>query len=218
MTESTEMHLITIYRLTEEQQTASIGDIAAMLGIHHSSVSEKVKRLKEQGLVQHEHHEGVSLTEDGRRIAISVLRKHRLVKTFLVQMAAYPIDEVYDEACQLEHVISDRLADRLEEMLGNPQVDPHGYPIPDRDGSVAVLNYRSLNDHSPGETVVIRRVDALQQDKLTYLRQLGLTPGTQVKIEEIAPFDGPLTLVVGEQTVVIAPSLAQEIEVSDLTT
>lgn len=213
LSESTEMYLISIYRLTVTETEASISDIARLMGVHHSSASEKIKFLSDKGYVQHELHGGVSLSDEGRRIAVNVLRKHRLIKTFLVNKAGYSIDDVYDEACRLEHAISDRLADALEVMLDYPDVDPHGYPIPAQDGSIADVHYQTLNDFAPGDKLIVRRVNALDQEKLTYLRQLGLVPDTAVHIERIEPFDGPLILKVGEATIAIAPSLAQEIEV-----
>lgn len=213
LSESTEMYLITIYRLTVDEPEASISDVARLMGVHHSSASEKVKYLGDKGYVKHELHGGVTLSDEGQRIAVNVLRKHRLIKTFLVNKAGYSIDDVYDEACRLEHAISDRLANALESMLDFPDVDPHGYPIPAQDGSIAEVHYRTLNDYAPGDKVIVRRVNALDQEKLSYLRQLGLVPDTPVNIQRIEPFDGPLILDVNGKTIAIAPSLAQEIEV-----
>jgi len=217
LSESTEMYLITVYRLTDDGRPfASITETANMLGIKHSSASEKVRRLAEQGYLRHDQREGVALTDEGRRIAVNVLRKHRLIKTYMVNLGGYTLDEVYDEACRLEHAITDRFADSLERLLNYPEVDPHGYPIPTRDGQVARLNYASLNDFSPGDVVIVRRIEAHNQEKLTYLRELGLVPGAAVTVESIAPFDGPLMLrIAGRPSFVhIAPSLAQEVEVS----
>ncbi|GIL08716.1 MAG: iron-dependent repressor [Chloroflexota bacterium] len=217
LSESTEMYLITVYRLTDGGRPfALITELANMLGIKHSSASEKVKRLTEQGYLLHDQREGVALTDEGRRIAISVLRKHRLIKTYMVNLGGYSLDEVYDEACRLEHAITDRFADSLERLLNYPEVDPHGYPIPTRDGQIAQLSYASLNDFSPGDVVIVRRIEALNQEKLTYLRELGLVPGAAVTIVSIAPFDGPLMLRVADRPnpIHIAPSLAQEVEVS----
>ncbi len=218
LSESTEMYLITVYRLTDSGRPpfASITDLANMLGIKHSSASEKVKRLTEQGYLIHDQREGVALTDKGRRIAVNVLRKHRLIKTFMVNMGGYSLDEVYDEACRLEHAITDRFADSLERLLGYPEVDPHGYPIPTREGVVAQVSYASLNDFSPGDTVIVRRIEALNQEKLSYLRELGLVPGAAVTVLAVAPFDGPLMLRVAGRPdpIHIAPSLAQEVEVS----
>ncbi len=213
-TESTEMYLITIYRLTRKAPYAFTKDIATMLGISLPSVSEQLKRLDQRGYLIHKWREGAALTEAGERIAINVLRKHRLVETFLVKMAGYTLDEVHAEACQIEHAISGRLADRLEAMLGHPQVDPHGHPIPTKEGTVADLDHQSLAEASPGETVMVRQVSDWDQEQLRYLRELGLVPGTKVVVLEIAPFDGPLTLKVGEKTIAIARTLAQEIGVA----
>lgn len=212
LSESTEMYLITIYRLIDRGDEAHISDIAEGLTLHHSSVSEKVKRLAEQGYVNYAE-DGIRLTDQGKKVAVNVLRKHRIVKTFLVQVVGYPIDEVYDEACRLEHVISERLTDGLEKLLDYPDTDPHGYPIPRKDGTISAQQYQTLNDFTTGDYVTVKRVDALQHEKLTYLRQLGLIPGTIVKITNVEPFDGPLVLDVNGKTIAIAPSLAQEIEV-----
>jgi DtxR family Mn-dependent transcriptional regulator len=213
-TESTEMYLITVYRLTRQMPRATTKDIANLLKISQPSVSEQLKRLAKQGYLKHEWREGAALTEKGERIAINVLRKHRLIETFLVEMAGYAIDEIHDEACQMEHAISDRLADQLEAMLGYPQVDSHGHPIPDKDGSVARLDFLPLADVSPGETVVIRQVSDWEREEIQYLRELGLVPGTAVTVSTVAPFDGPLTLEVEEKTIALARSIAQKIGVT----
>ena len=111
------MYLITVYRLTRQAPRASTKDIATLLKISQPSVSEQLKRLTKQGYLNYQWREGATLTQKGERIAINVLRKHRLIETFLTQMAGYGLGEVHDEACQIEHAISDRLADQLEVML-----------------------------------------------------------------------------------------------------
>ena len=161
LTESTEMYLITVYRLTRDRPFASNSDIATSLGISLSSASEKIKRLALDGFLVHESHEGTALTDKGRQIALNVVRKHRLIESFMVTMAGYHIDEVHEEACRLEHAISDRLADALETLLGYPQVDPHGHPIPDKTGDIMAQDYLPLNEVPPGEIVTIARVEDL---------------------------------------------------------
>jgi len=213
-TESTEMYLITVYRLTCQTPRALTKDIATLLKISQPSVSEQLKRLTKQGYLNYQWREGATLTEKGERIAINILRKHRLLETFLIKMAGYGLDEVHDEACQMEHAISDRLADALEAMLGYPQVDPHGHPIPDKNGAVTDLNYPSLAEISPGEVVVIREVRDWEQEELHYLCELGLTPGIEVSVSTVAPFDGPLTLEVAEKPIAISRSIAEKIGVS----
>ncbi len=214
VTESVEMYLISVYRLTREAPYTSIKDIAAILGVSLPSVSEKVKRLAQRGYLVHKWREGVSLTEEGRLIALRVLRKHRLIETFLVEMLDYPLDEVHHEACRLEHAVSDRLIDRLEAVLGCPKVDPHGHPIPTKEGTVAVSDYQSLADALPGKKVMVCRVNDRDRGRLHYLRELGLVPGARVSVLEVAPFDGPLTLTVDGETVVIARATAREIGVT----
>ncbi len=215
LSESTEMYLITIFRLVNKNSEVHVSDIAEMLGLHHSSVSEKLKRLREQDYVMNDEHR-LHLTEAGNQIAVNVLRKHRLIKTFLVELIDYPIDEVYDEACRLEHVVSERLINGLEKLMAYPKVDPHGYPIPQSDGTINAIQYRTLNDLTVGDQAIIKRVDALQHEKLTYLKQIGLVPGTQVRVKGIEPFDGPLILDIDHKVIAIAPSLAQEVEVDRL--
>lgn len=207
------MYLITVYRLTRWAPSASTKDIADMLGISPPSVSERLKRLTEQGYLHHAWREGTTLTEQGERIAINVLRKHRLIETFLVKLAGYTLDEIHDEACQMEHAITDRLADRLEVLLNYPTVDPHGHPIPTKTGEVPALTYRSLAQVEPGQTVVIRQVSDWDPAQLRYLRELGLTPGVEVTVVEKAPFAGPLSLSLTGKTVVIAPAIAETIGV-----
>lgn len=214
LTESTEMYLVMVYRLTRNVPYTSTSDIAAALGVSLPSVSEKVKRLAVQGYMVHKWRRGVALTEEGLRVALNVVRKHRLIATFLVQQVGYKLEEVYEEACRLEHAISDRLADRLEEMLGYPGVDPQGHPIPARDGTIALYTYEPLTNISPGETVVVRRVSTLDQARLRYIRELGLLPHTRIQVLDIAPFEGPLTVHTGERTVVLARTIADDIEVA----
>ena len=213
-TEATEMYLITVYRLTRDTPRASTKQIASMLGVSPPSVSERIKRLAEQELLIYEWREGTSLTARGERIAINVLRKHRLLETFLVKMAGYGLDEVHDEACKMEHAISERLADQLAAMLGDPQVDPHGHPIPSKQGQVAAQNYRSLAEIAVGERVVVRQVSDWDQGQLSYLLNLGLVPGTTVTVQDRAPFDGPLTLSVDDTTVALSRAMASEVGVT----
>jgi DtxR family Mn-dependent transcriptional regulator len=212
-TEATEMYLITVYRLTRKAPRASTKQIASMLDVSPPSVSERIKRLAEQGLLNHEWREGTTLTAQGERIAINVLRKHRLIETFLVDMAGYGLDEIHDEACKMEHAISERLADQLAAMLGNPQVDPHGHPIPSKQGAVTSLDYQSLADVAVGESVIVRQVSDWDREQLSYLTDLGLIPGTAVTVLDRAPFDGPLTLKVADTTVALSRVMAGEIGV-----
>jgi DtxR family Mn-dependent transcriptional regulator len=212
-TESTEMHLITVYRLTRQSPHASTKDVAAMLGVSAPSASERIKRLTAQGYLNHEWREGTTLTAEGERIALNVLRKHRLAETFLVNLAGYALNEVHEEACQMEHAISDRLADRLEALLGYPKLDPHGHPIPTKEGTVATLSYPTLAEMSVGQSLTVQQITDWDEAQLSYLCELGLIPGAELLIQEIAPFDGPMTLLINDKTIALAQNLAQHVYV-----
>ncbi|PID86039.1 MAG: DtxR family iron (metal) dependent repressor [Chloroflexi bacterium] len=215
LTESVEMYLLTIYRLTEDASWAKTGQIASALAVSSSTVSGMLNRLEADGLVHWEWRKGAILTKSGQQIALNRLRKQRLLKTFLVNLAGYQIDEVHEEACRLEHVISDRLADSLEQMLGFPQVDSLGQPIPAADGTVPPVEFISLATVRAGKTAVIRQIDDHEQDKFQYLCSLGLVPGTQIQVKEIAPMNGPMTLTTkgSDAKIYIASELTQKIKV-----
>ena len=177
---------------------------------------ERIKKLADQGYLNYEWREGATLTPKGERIALNVLRKHRLIETFLVKMAGYSLDEIHDEACRIEHAISDRLADRLDELLAFPSDDPHGHPIPTVDGTVRRRNLPSLCDVQDGETVTIRQVSDWKRDELRYIRELGLVPGVRVVLLNKAPFDGPLTIQIGESVLAISRDIAGDIGVEPI--
>jgi DtxR family Mn-dependent transcriptional regulator len=210
-TESTENLLAAIYRLTRKAPLAHTKDIAVSLGLSLPTVSEKIVKLAEQGYLDHSWRKGVVLTEEGLAVALRVLRKHRLIETFLVEVLHFSIDEVNEEACILEHAVSDRLAEAMDAMLGHPKVDPHGHPIPNQKGSVAFFDYQSLADVLPGRTVIVKQVDDRDRTRLQYLQKLGLVPGARVSVLDVQPFDGPLTLKIGGETVVIAQAMARKI-------
>jgi DtxR family Mn-dependent transcriptional regulator len=152
LSESIEMYLVTIYRLTRDCDYTSGTAIAERLGISCPSVSERVKYLTEQGYLIHECHQGVKLSAEGERVAIQIVRRHRLIETFLVRMAGYALDEAHAEACGLEHVMSEHLVNHLEMMLGYPQVDPHGRPIPTAEGVLPEIATHSPADVLPGKS------------------------------------------------------------------
>ncbi len=211
--ESTEMYLITVYRLTRTAPHASTKAIAEMLDVSPPSVSEQIKRLTKQGYLNHEWREGTTLTPEGERIAVAVLRKHRLLETFLVEMAGYALDEIHDEACRMEHAISERLADRLEILLGSPETDPHGHPIPTKTGEVAHVDPPALDRVAVGETVTICQVSDWDAAQLSYLQKSGVAPGVSVTVIDQAPFEGPLTLQIGEKIIALSREVARSVGV-----
>ena len=211
LTRSVEDYLKAIYRLSRGTQPASTSEIAELLGLSAPSVSGMIRRLSEQGLLEHVPYRGVQLTAAGRKIALRMVRRHRLIEAYLVEFLGYSWDTVHDEAERLEHAVSDALIERMARALGNPRFDPHGDPIPSPDGSIDELAYTPLTDVPLGEAVEIRRVDTSESDRLRFLEQHGLKPGVRLTVVGRQPFQGPLMLRLGAQDQVLGHELAQQV-------
>jgi DtxR family Mn-dependent transcriptional regulator len=209
LTRSVEDYLKAVYRLSAGNQPASTSGIAHLLELSAASVTGMVKRLSEQGLLEHVPYKGVQLTTEGRRAALRMVRRHRLIEAYLVAFLGYSWDTVHEEAERLEHAVSDTMAERMAAALGHPSVDPHGDPIPDADGSIHELACTPLSDIPVGETVEIRRVAESAPDRLRYLASLGLRPSVVLTVAEQHPFDGPLTILVGDEQHTIGRELAR---------
>jgi DtxR family Mn-dependent transcriptional regulator len=194
LTRSVEDYLKAIYRLSLDGQPATTSGIAQLLDLAPPSVSGMIKRLSEQGLLAHVPYRGVELTTEGRRAALRMVRRHRVLEAYLVARLGYSWDSVHEEAERLEHAVSDRLIERMAGALGDPAFDPHGDPIPDADGRIAEVIYTRLSEIPAGETVVIRRVNTSQADRLRYIADSGLVPGTTVTVVSRQPFEGPIAL------------------------
>jgi DtxR family Mn-dependent transcriptional regulator len=194
LTGPVEDYLKAIYDLERVGEPASTNDIADRLAISPASVSGMVRRLADQGLITHEPYRGVRLTGDGRRAALRTLRRHRILECYLTEALGYAWDGVHAEAERLEHAASEELIDRMAAALGDPVQDPHGAPIPTRDGRVQELVLRSLAEMGPGDQVRVRQVQDEDAERLRYLAELGIRPGALVRILDKAPFDGPITL------------------------
>jgi DtxR family Mn-dependent transcriptional regulator len=211
LTRSVEDYLKGIYRLSSTGLPVSTSDIAELLELSAPSVSGMIRRLSDQGLLEHVPYRGVLLTAAGRQVAIRMLRRHRLIEAYLVGFLGYSWDTVHDEAERLEHAVSDVLIERMAAVLGHPRFDPHGDPIPDSDGMIDELVYTPLAEIPGGETVEIRRVATSQADRLRYLETSGLIPGTRVTVTRHQPFHGPITVTAGGHEQVIGHELAQQV-------
>src|SRR3954468_9450965 len=161
--------------------TAGTNEIAEILGIAPASVSGMVRRLAEQGLITHERYRGVRLTDQGRRAALRTIRRHRVIEAYLTTALGYPWDRVHDEAERLEHAASDELIDRMAAAIGEPATDPHGAPIPTREGTLDERRLRALDEVDTGARVLIERVGDRDAEQLRYLAELGIRPGRQVE-------------------------------------
>jgi DtxR family Mn-dependent transcriptional regulator len=208
LTRSVEDYLKAIYHLSLGGTPAGTTEIAHLLELAPASVTGMVKRLSEQGLLEHVPYKGVELTAVGRRAALRMVRRHRILESYLVAFLDYTWDAVHEEAERLEHAVSDRLIERMATALGNPSVDPHGDPIPAPDGSMVELVYTPLSEVPVGEVVQLRRVETGQADRLRYFAEHGLVPGAAVVVTSRQPFGGPMTVRAGTHEQLLGAELA----------
>lgn len=210
-----EDYLKTIYELSREAP-AGTSVIAERLGLAAGSVTGMVKRLADQGLVEHVPYYGAKLSAAGEKEAVRLIRRHRVLELFLVQVLGYGWDEVHEEAERLEHAVSDLLIDRMAQALGDPVEDPHGAPIPGAGADFEDHTYPALADLDVGRPAVLRRVPDEDGDALRYLADLELIPGAQVEVLERVPFNGPLRVRVGDKEQYLGADLSRAIQVQPL--
>ena len=208
LTRSAEDYLKAVYHLTTGGGVAGTTELAQALDLAPASVSGMVRRLAEQGLLAHEPYRGATLTADGRRIALRMLRRHRLIESYLVAHLGYTWDTVHEEAERLEHAVSDALIERMATALGNPSVDPHGDPIPAPDGTMVELVYTPLSEVPVGERVEVRRVETGQADRLRFFADHGLVPGAAVVVLDRQPFGGPMRVSASGREQLLGAELA----------
>jgi DtxR family Mn-dependent transcriptional regulator len=209
---SIEDYVKVIYSFTEWQdKPITSSQLAQRLGVANSSVSEMVRKLKDQGLVDHKPYSAITLTHDGVRLALSMVRRHRLIETYLVQQLGYSWDEVHDEAEQLEHAVSDTFIERMAAKLGNPLRDPHGDPIPGADGTVRMPPAHLLNELDEGHTGRITRISDENPDLLRYLSAQQIDLDAEVEVVGRKPFGGALVVRVSSAGKTREYDLADEI-------
>ncbi|MDE0083115.1 MAG: metal-dependent transcriptional regulator [Gammaproteobacteria bacterium] len=198
LSRSVEDYLKAIYSLSEFGHAASTSDVAEALDVQPASVSGMIKRLAESGYVEHLRYRGVRLSASGTREALRIIRRHRVLETYLARRLGYSWDVVHEEAERLEHAASDELIDRMAAALEDPSHDPHGSPIPTRSGDVEVTDHLTLAELPAGTRACIRWVADDDPERLRYMEAHGLLPGVFVEVESRAPFDGPITLRLSE--------------------
>ncbi|HUA07219.1 MAG TPA: metal-dependent transcriptional regulator [Solirubrobacteraceae bacterium] len=203
-----------IYALElRDGDAVSTNALADRLGVTPASASGMVKRLDELGLVEHQPYRGVSLTEDGRRVALEVMRHHRLLELYLVKSLGVPWDRVHAEAEVLEHVLSEELEELIAAKLGDPTHDPHGDPIPTRDLTIEEGSTVSLQTLEVGARGTFARVSDSDPEMLRFLAERGIAPGDTLEVVDKQPFDGPLFVRFGEHVHVLGGSLARAMRV-----
>ncbi|MGH7500446.1 MAG: metal-dependent transcriptional regulator [Longimicrobiales bacterium] len=208
-----EDYLKAIFQLSDDGKPVSTSAIADRLGIAAGSVTGMLKRLADQGLVEHVRYHGTSLTPEGNRTAVRMIRRHRIIEAFLVEILGYSWDRVHDEAERLEHAASEELIDRIAHILGQPDADPHGAPIPAPHGTFHDTQYPTLADLPAGRSAILRRVHDEDPDVLRFLATLNLVPGARLIVLEQQPFNGPLTIRIDDHTQILGRDLARSIQV-----
>jgi DtxR family Mn-dependent transcriptional regulator len=211
LTQAMQDYLKAIYKFSEHGSTVTTNDLARELKIAAASVTNMLKRLNEMNLVSHVSYKGVALTEAGRKAALEIIRHHRLLELYLTEALGYSWDKVHDEAEHLEHHISEEFEDRIAAMLGDPTYDPHGDPIPTKDGTVPPAFTRALSSVAAGETVTVRRVSDAEPDFLRYCAEIGLVPSAATQVVAKTPANHTITLTIGNVQHVIGSTAAEQI-------
>ncbi len=218
LTQSSKNYLKHIFELSEAGAPASTNDLAARLGVKPASVTGMVQKLAstEPPLVDYQKHQGVTLTSEGERAALEIVRHHRLLESWLVQSLGYSWDEVHEEACRLEHVISEDFEARMAVALGNPERDPHGDPIPTAELIMPNDEALPLSSLRPTQAAIIRRVNDENPELLRHLDELGLVPGAQLTVTAHSSFDNNLTVLVGSKASVLGLSITSKILIEEI--
>lgn len=199
MGQSVEDYLKAIYLLTEHDEPVATTAVATALEVSPAAVTKMLRRLQQLRLVNHSRYRGVRLTPAGQRVALEVVRHHRLIELYLSQALGYPLDRVHAEAEVLEHAISEEFEESIDRLLGYPQLDPHGDPIPSREGSVPKAIGAMLSNAAVGDKLVVCRVSDNNVELLRYLVSLGLVPSATIEVIEKLPFNGPVKVRVNDR-------------------
>jgi DtxR family transcriptional regulator, Mn-dependent transcriptional regulator len=207
--------LETVWRLEHEHPPAGLETLVRRLGTSKGTATERVLALQGRGLLDTDLSGRIRLTGDGHRIALGLIRKHRLLERFLTDLLKLPWERVHEEACRLTPVLSDDIASALADLLGAPATCPHGNPIPTADGALPEETGTPLHRLKPGQGGIILRIEREEPEMLKYLATLGLLPQTKIEVEEIAPFRGPILIRSGDSRYALGRNVAARIFVRE---
>lgn len=217
LSESVQDYLKAIFELHQESERVTTNALAARLGVSAASVTGMLRRLAELKLVEYEPYQGAALTLSGKRIALEIIRHHRLIELYLMEVMGYSWDEVHAEAERLEHAVSQAFAERIAQLLGDPKVDPHGDPIPTREGEMPLASRRTLVDAPTGAMLCVQRVRDEDADVLRRLAALGLFPNTCFVVKTVNPERNSRVLHLSNGAEVeVEDSLAQNVFIQDV--
>lgn len=216
-TQAIQDYLKAIYKLAEQDRTVAPSALAEKLGVAPASVTGMLKKLRDLELVTYASHRGAELTEEGRLLALEMIRHHRLIELYLQKALGFSWDKVDAEAERLEHHISEEMEAAMAAYLDDPEEDPHGDPIPRKDGSMPyAATFAALSEVAPGSRVRVRRVKDSDSALLRYLGELGLYPHTVLEVVERGPFDGPLMIRIESVTHALGPAVTDAVFVEDV--
>ena len=214
--EQIENYLKNIYKIQSVEGKVSTSSLSEKLQISPASVSEMVKKLADEGSLTHTPYKGVELTESGKRTALKIVRKHRLWEMFLVEVLHFGWDEIDEEAEKLEHIMSGKMEDKIDEVLGFPSVDPHGDPIPTKSGTVKTIRSFALTDVEEGSAVRVVRVNDANAELLQYASSIGLSLNKKIALKQRMKFDNSLIIKIGSKEMTISATLAENIFVESV--
>ena len=202
-----EDYLKAIYQSTSNEDKVPTSTLAQQMHCSPASVTNMLQKLSELKLVEYEPYQGVTLTPSGSKVALEILRHHRLIELYLADVLGYSWDKVHEEAEQLEHVISEEFEERIDQALGHPTIDPHGDPIPTKEGTIAMPPSQSLWETPSGKKVQVYRVSDRDPEVLRYLATIGILPDVEIKVLKKGPFNGPIHVEIND----IEHSLSEEL-------
>ncbi|MEE8584329.1 MAG: metal-dependent transcriptional regulator [Acidobacteriota bacterium] len=209
-----EDYLKAIYLCSTDGRKASTSALATRMQCSAASVTNMIQKLSELKLVSYQPYQGVRLTAAGEKVALEVIRHHRLIELYLSEVLGYSWDKVHEEADKLEHVISEEFEDKIDKALGHPTRDPHGDPIPSKDGQVEQVSHQLLWDVEPGQRVKVERVSDRDSEVLRYLASIGIFPQVELDVLTKAPFNGPVHVRLDDQEHGLSEQLARQIFVA----
>ena len=206
-----EDYLKAIYQAASNEDKVSTSNLAEQMNCSPASVTNMLQKLSELKLVEYEPYQGVTLTPSGSKVALEILRHHRLIELYLADVLGYSWDKVHEEAEQLEHVISEEFEERIDQALGHPTIDPHGDPIPTKEGTIAAPPSQSLWETPGGKKVQVYRVSDRDPEVLRYLATIGILPEVEINVLKKGPFNGPIHVQIEDSEHSLSEELATQI-------
>lgn len=214
--EQIENYIKNIYKLSSNEGKVTTSSLSVKLQISPASVSEMIKKLAEEGTLSHTPYKGVELTEAGKQLALRIIRKHRLWEMFLVKVLHFSWDEIDDEAERFEHIMSDKMEEKIDEALGHPLIDPHGDPIPSKDGALQYSVSFPLIDAEEGTMVRVLRVSDANRELLQYVASIGISLHTKIQVKQKMNFDNSMLLKINTRQINISSTIASNIFVENV--